>query len=102
MGDYASTRVQKELLLALESARMRFAVAVAAETKSTPLKQWQNYMETADRIRRLIRNLRNEGCTWVSAHNGWIPALNLLRHLPVHDDAQGLCKILGDIMEELE
>jgi hypothetical protein len=97
-----SPRAQRELLFALESARTRLAIAIASETKSTPLKQWHYYLETADRMCRLARKLRKAGYSWAPRHNGWIRALNSLKQLPVHDKAQQLCEILGDIVEEIE
>jgi hypothetical protein len=97
-----SARVQRELLFALESARTRLAIAIAAETKSTPLKQWHYYLDTADRMRRLTRRLRKAGYDWAPGPNGWARALNSLKQLPVYDKAQRLCEILGDIVEELE
>lgn len=102
IGNYASARVQRELLFALESARTRLAIAIAAETKSTPLRQWHYYLETADRMSRLTRKLRKAGYDWPSGHSGWIRALNSLKQLPVQDKAQRLCEILGDIVAELE
>jgi hypothetical protein len=98
-----STKIHKELLLALESARTRLAVAIAAETKSTPLDRWQYYLDTADRMRRCIRKLRRSDFdASPPAPQDLTGVIDALRRLPVQGKAQRLCKILGDIVTGLE
>jgi hypothetical protein len=100
--DRTSKSVHRELLLALESARTRLAVAIAAETKSTPLDQWRYYLDTADRIRRFARKLRRRGFDVPQEFQDWIRALEALKRLPMQDKALRLCQILIDIVAELE
>jgi hypothetical protein len=95
-------KVHRDLLFALESARMRFAIAVAAETKSTPVEQWQSYLDTANRMCRLTKRLRKAGNDRPSRLNDWIRALNVLRQISVYDKARPLCQVLEDIVAELE
>jgi|WetSurMetagenome_2_1015567.scaffolds.fasta_scaffold694001_2 hypothetical protein len=102
MGQPASVRIRRELLFALESARTRLAIAIAAETKSTLPKQLHQYLETADRMCRLIRSLRKAGYDRTPGQINWLRALNSLKQLPVHDKAQLLCDALGNIAEDLE
>jgi hypothetical protein len=98
----ALTKVQKELVHALESARNQFAVAIAAESKSTPPDQWQCYLDTADRMCRFIKKLRKTGIEGGSMHADWIHALELLHRLPAQDKARQLYRILRDIVAGLE
>ncbi len=98
----ASTKVQKELLLALESARTRLAIAMAAETKSTPLDKWRYYLETTDRICRYIKKLRKEDLDLPTASPHMDQAVESLRRLPVHGKAMRLCQTIQDIVAMLE
>jgi hypothetical protein len=98
----ASTKIHRELLFALESARTRLAVAIATETKSTPVDQWHYYLDTADRICRLTKKLRASAHDWDPRLSDWIRALNALRQISVHDKARPLCRVLEDIVAELE
>jgi len=100
--NYALMKIHRDLLFALESARTRLAIAIAAETKSTPRDQRQYYLETTDRMRRFIRRMRKSGFTFPPRHTAWIPALNALRQIPSFDKAQRLCQVLSDIVTELE
>ncbi len=100
--DSPSTKIHKELLLALECARTRLAVAVAAETKSTPLHRWQYYLDTADRMRRYIATLRRRTFDAPPPPQAMVRAIEALKHLPVQDQALRLCQLLGDIVTELE
>ena len=95
-------RIHRELLLALESARMRLAVAIAAETKSTPPDQWQYYLDTSDRMRRFIGKLRKKRFDVLQQPQDWIRVTEALKQLPVQDKAPRLCRILQDIVAELE
>jgi hypothetical protein len=98
----ALTKVQKELVHALESARNQLAVAIAAESKSTLPDQWRCYLDTADRMCRFIKRLRKTGMAGRSMHADWIHALEGLRKLSAQDKARRLCRILDDIVAELE
>ncbi len=98
----ASTKIHRELLFALESARMRLAVAIAVERKSTPPDRWQYYLATSDRMCRFIRKLRTRNFDVLSPPQDWIRALETLRRLPVQDGAVRLSQILGDIVSMLE
>ena len=100
--DPVSTGMQKELLLALESARMRFAVAIAAETKSTPLDRWQCYLDMSDRMCRFVRKLRGTELNVRPELQNCMRALEVLKRLPAQDKAMRLCQILGDIVTALE
>ena len=95
------TRIHCELLFALESARTLLAIAMAAETKTASRVQWHYYLETEDRVRRLMKKLRASGC---DAHSQfkWNQALNALKPLSQHDRAQHLCQVLGRIALEFE
>jgi len=97
-----SRKVHRELLLALESARTRFAVAMAAEAKSTPPDQWQYYMDTADRMRRFAGRLRRSDPNVLAVHEECSHALETLKRLPVEHAAERLCHILGETIGRLE
>jgi hypothetical protein len=97
-----SRKAHRELLLAFESARSRLAIAIAAETKSTPLDQWQYYLETADRMCRFARKLRNGDLNVPPGHKEWAHALETLKLLPIQDTALRLCRILGETVGRLE
>jgi hypothetical protein len=98
----ASTKIHSELLFALESARTRLAIAIATETKSTSVDQWHYYLDTANRICRLTKRLRAAGNDWTPRLNDWSRALNALKQISVHDKARLLCRVLEDIVAELE
>jgi hypothetical protein len=100
--DGASVRIRKELLVALESARTRLAIVMAAESKSTPVDRWRYYLETTNRICRLSKRLRDDGQDGALRMNNWIHILNALRQIPVQDKAGPLCQVLEDIIAELE
>jgi hypothetical protein len=93
---------RKELLVALEKSRTRLAVAIAAESKITPLDRWQYYLDTADRMRRCIKKLRHADFNGEPGLKDWNRALYALRQLPVHDTAWHLCRFLGEIVAMLE
>jgi hypothetical protein len=92
----------RELLFALESARNRLAVAIAAETKSTPPERWQYYFEISERTRRFIKKLRNVNPEMPQLRQGWSEAVESLKHIPSQREAAQICKLLGDVMAELE
>jgi hypothetical protein len=97
-----------ELLYALESARSRLAVAIAAESKVTPRERWRRYLETEDRLRRCLREIRGQLAQSNGRQNGWVQALSLLRQpLPAGDrasrgDAQRLCQHLSEVLNLIE
>jgi hypothetical protein len=97
-----STKLHLELLLALESARTRLAVAIASERKTTLPDRLQHYMETAEQIRQFMKKLRRANFDIVQEKQEWLHALENLRQLPVQDRAVGLCRILRDIITCLE
>jgi hypothetical protein len=96
------TEIQKELVLALESARMRLSIAIAMESKSTPRDRWRYYLDTADQMSRFVKKLRNADLGSRPLSHGWIRALDILKHLPIQNKAPGLCQILRDIVMKLE
>ena len=102
MNNRVSTKLHWELLFAMESARTRLAVAIALETKSTPLDRLQYYMETAEYTRRLMKKLRSANSDLVQERQEWVHALENLKQIPVQGTAIGLCRILRDIVATLE
>jgi hypothetical protein len=97
-----SAKIQKELVFALESARMRLSVAIATESKSTPRECWRYYLDTTDQICRLIKKLRNADFDSKPVSQGWVRALDILKHLPAQNKALRLCQILSEIVAKLE
>jgi hypothetical protein len=109
-GDPARRRehlLYRELLYALESARSSLAIAIAAESKTTPRERWRHYLETQDRMRRCVRDFRRVYGLNFSRHPGWLRALELLQQpLPEGDKrrekAQPLCQRLYDVLNVME
>ena len=95
----ALTKTNRELVLALESARTRLAVAIASEAKSTPLDRWQYYLETADKMRRFSKKLRM-GSGALQEREEWMRALEALRRLPVQSKALPLCRMLRELIAD--
>jgi hypothetical protein len=93
--------LRKELLIALESARTRFAIATALEKKYTLPARWQYYLDTADQMCRSIRGLRRADDQY-SPPGGWASALEKLRKMPPHPQAHQLCCVLREIAAELD
>ena len=93
--------LRKELLFALEAARTRFAVAAASEKKSTLPARWQHYLDTADQMCRSIRRLRRAEDK-APPPGEWASALEKLRRMPPHPQAHQLCRILCEVVAELE
>jgi hypothetical protein len=93
---------QRKLLFALETARTRLAVAIASETKSTPLERWRDYYETAERTRRFIKKLRNANFETPVSARQWTEAVESLRHFSSDREAARLCKLLEEIVAKLE
>ncbi len=90
-----------ELLRAFESARTRLAVAIAAEAKSTPVQQWQYYLDTSYKICRFVRRLRRLNHGESRQHPSLIRMLKSLESLPVQGDPRQLCKILLELVEKV-
>jgi hypothetical protein len=100
--EQAAEKIHPKLLFALESARMRFSVAIAMEAKSTSRDRWMYYLETTDRMGRFIKRLRRTDFEIQMDPRGWDQALERLRNLPDQGRASGLCEILRNIVAELE
>jgi hypothetical protein len=98
--------IHQQLLSALESARARFAIAIAAEGKSTPVDRWRYYLDTADWISRFIRRFRNADSAAVPESQDWhraYRALEAVKRMPLKNgNASHLCHILRDIVARLE
>lgn len=97
----AFTKIHRELIWALESARMRLAVAIALETKSTLPDRRRYYLETSDRMRRFIKSLRKEDSDILQESHAWIQALDALNRVPAHSRALLLCQLLREIVTGL-
>ena len=90
--------LKRDLLLAMETARSRLAIAIAEESKYTPWNQRQYYLDTADRMRRNITRLRTEESNEGFQLQEWILALEALREIPLNDRARTICERLRRIM----
>jgi hypothetical protein len=93
--------LKRDLLLAMETARSRLAIAIAEESKYTPWNQRQYYLDTADRMRRNIARLRTEKSSEGFQLQEWILALEALREIPLNDRAQAICERLCRILAML-
>lgn len=100
--------VYQDLLKALESARTRLAIAIAAETKATPLERWNYYLETADQMRRCLKQLRALPRSGTMSSADWIEALATLKRIPQRSDprlrkgeAHQLCQCLRAVLAQL-
>jgi hypothetical protein len=94
-------KLQKELLLVLESARTRLAIAIASEKKCTLPSRWQCYLDTADQIGLSIRALRRAEADALALKT-WTCALEMLKNMPVHEQAYQLCQTLRKVVSEIE
>ena len=99
----------RRLLYALECARSRLAVAMAAESKVTPPARWQSYLETENRMRRCLKRLRMFHEPLPQEVLGWLPTLEDLQHPTAMGDpgsgrgeAEHLCRYLGDVLTRIE
>lgn len=101
-------RLQKELLVALERARGRLAVAIAAENKITPRERWRHYLETEDRMRKVVREIRSRCGRSYRKPFAWLQVMEVLnRPLPPTDEWAGgeaseLCDRLHRVLEIME
>lgn len=100
--------VYQDLVGALEAARTRLAVAIAAETKATPLERWNYYLETVDLTRKCLRQLRTLPRSAARNQAGMIGALDILRRIPPRQDpgsrrgeAHLLCQHLRAVLEQI-
>jgi len=99
--------LSRMLLLALERARSRLAIAIAAETKVTPPARWQYYLETAEEMRRCVKELRWELRNGLAEEGKWFQALEELHRLPPAEqrprsrEAQQLCGRVREILAAL-
>jgi hypothetical protein len=89
--------LKKKLLLALESARTRLAVAIAEEKKCTLPDRWHHYLDMADQISCSIRKLRRMEID-ESAAQEWSGALEELNRIRADEQAGQLCRILRKII----
>jgi hypothetical protein len=96
------TEIPADLILALESARTRFSIAIAAESKSTPPALWRHHLDTANRMSQFMRKLRrNGGETALKIKTGG-RVLEALGQIAAENDARRLCQILEDMVLDLE
>jgi hypothetical protein len=90
----------------MERARSRLAVAMAAENKITSRERWRYYLETEDRLRRCVREIRRIYGREFWRPYCWMPALELLKQpLPADDrdgEASMLCARLYAVLEIME
>lgn len=93
---------QAELVLALQSARTRLAVAAAAGRRSTPPAVMQSYLDTAERLGRVLKKMRDSREDRAMSPCTGAGALESLRGIAACDDPAHMTRILGDIVAELE
>lgn len=94
--------LKRELLVALETTRCRLAIAIAEESKFTPGHLRRYYLDTAEHIRQFIEKLRYREDNGPYHRNDWISALEVLRSIPLKEDAQSLCNHLSGIVKAFE
>lgn len=98
----------RELLFAMERARSRLAVAIASESKATPRERWRQYLETEDRMRKCVREIRRYYSRNYGRRFCWPQVLDLLREpLPAEDrksrgEAQLLHQRLSEVLQIVE
>jgi len=101
--------VYDELLHSLEQARTRLAVAIATESKATPLERIRYYRETDEKVHRCVRELRSLRRSGVEGQQGWQEALSALKRLLAPEyfaarqgHALQLCQQLREALASLE
>jgi len=100
--------LRREFLQAMERARSKLAVLVAAESKATLRLYWKQYFETEERLRRCLREIRRHPNNLSERRVAWLKALDLLMQpLPAADpkhpgEAYRLCRRLCDVLRILE
>lgn len=98
----------RELLRSLERARSYLAIAVAAESKRTPLTRLRYYRETEAGIHRCLRDLRTRTRSGQLMPERWRETLHQLHGMPLgahgaHKvSARELCDRLRCILEVLD
>jgi hypothetical protein len=97
-----SMEIPADLILALELARTRLSIAIASEGKSTPPARWQQYLDTADRISRFMRKLRENRGEMAANIKKAGRVLEALQQLALENDVRRLCRILEDMVSDLE
>jgi hypothetical protein len=99
-------RAIDELVRALEAARSRLAIAVAADSKMTPLSQRRLYLETDARLRRCLRELRAQRWLGEAGWSDWTDCLDSLGRLLSEGVNRGrshrMCARLAEILNRLE
>ncbi len=95
-----------ELVQALEAARSRLAIAVAADSKMTPPSQRRLYLETDARLRGCLRELRAQRWPGKPARGNWTECLESLIRLLGEGVSRGrshkMCIRLAEILNRLE
>jgi hypothetical protein len=83
-------------------------VAIATENKRTPRRRWQQYLETENRMRRCVSEIRRTAGRNPEKSTGWAQALCLLKQ-PLappgqesYVDAQLLCQRLYEVLAVIE
>ncbi len=101
-------RLHRELLIAIERARSQLAVAIAAESKSTPRDRWHHYLETEDRVRKCVKKMRHRRQPDPVWPRHGLQALNLLKQSLSEGDpnagsrAGQLCRRLYEVLALIE
>ena len=83
----------------MEKARIQLAIAIAAEAKFTPVERRKYYLDTADQMRKFIKQLRSAGQDESPTCEQWRRALERIKQLPAEGRALELCRILRKILE---
>ena len=94
--------LKRELMMALETARGRLAIAIAEESKSTPWNLRRYYLETCDCVRQIILRLHSGKDHEEYQPKDWALALETLSRISLKDSADPLCKSLRSIVAALE
>ncbi len=99
-------RAFEELVQALEAARSRLAIAVAADSKMTPVSQRRLYLETDARLRRCLRELRAQRWPGEAGRSDLTECLDSLSRLFSEGVSRGrshrMCARLTEILSRLE
>ncbi len=108
-GNWSTEVLHRRLLLGLERARTRLAVAIACERKATLPESWRVYRETDDRVRRCLKELRLHHDRTVATGEPWFSALAALDRVlgasepyPLSGQAQRLSRHLSEVLELIE
>ncbi len=100
--DFDGSVLGRELLVALETARGRLAIAIAEESRSTPWDLRRYYLDTADCMSRCIMQVRKGENNEELYRRKWKRALKALGRIPLRQDTRRLCRQLRNIVEALE